>query len=155
MDKQRLIEFAESLDDISGTIHYEHRLNSSVVNLLRHCVDSADDYGFRPVNGLDIDNGFCSVESSNESIKRSLEELENVIGSLYKFANGHESPYTDDGQLPLWDDDGAISVALQDSEGIEIVSRTSDEEEEYIPSGSFGSAERIIIVSKGADDDWK
>lgn len=153
MDKQRLIEFAESLDDISGTIHYEHRLNSSVVNLLRHCVDSADDYGFRPVNGLDIDNGFCSVERNNESIKRSLEELENVIASLYRFANGNESTDTDDGQLPLWDDDGAISVALQDSEGIEIVSRTSDEE--YTPSGSYGSADRIIIVSKGADDDWK
>ena len=85
-------------------------------------MDSADDYGFRPVNGLDIDNGFCSVESYNESIKRSLGELENVISSLYRFANGNESTDTDDGQMPLWDDDGEISVALQDSEGIEIVS---------------------------------
>lgn len=149
MDKQRLIEFAESLDDISGTIHYEHRLNSSIVNLLRHCVDSADDYGFRPVNGLDIDNGFCSVESNNESIKRSLEELENVIASLYRFANGNESTDTDDGQRPLWDDDGEISVALQDSEGIEIVSRLS--EEDYIPARY--SSESVTI--KRNEDDWK
>ena len=120
MDKQqRLIEFAESLDDISGSIHYEHRLNSSVVNLLRHCVDSNDDYGFRPLNRLDIDNGFCVIESYNESIKRNLQELENVIGSLYKFINGHESADTDDRQVPLWDDDGEASMAFQNRAGTE------------------------------------
>jgi hypothetical protein len=120
MDKQqRLIEFAESLDDISGSIHYEHRLNSSVVNLLRHCVDSNDDYGFRPLNRLDIDNGFCAIESYNESIKRNLQELENVIGSLYKFINGHESTDTDDRQMPLWDDDGEASMAFQNRAGTE------------------------------------
>lgn len=149
MDKQRLIEFAESLDDISGTIHYEHRLNSSVFNLLRHCVDSADDYGFRPVNRLDIDNGFCSVESYNESIKRSLEELENVIASLYRFANGDEGTDTDDGQLPLWDDDREISVALQDAEGIGIVSCTS---EEYDTSRWDVPCATMTIRN---EDDWK
>lgn len=149
MDKQRLIEFAESLDDISGTIHYEHRLNSSVINLLRYCVDSSDDYGFRPLNRLDIDNGFCSVESYNESIKRNLEELENVIASLYRFANGNESTDTDDWQMPLWNDDGEISVALQDSEGIEIVSRLS--EEDYIPTRQ--SSDSVTI--KRNEDDWK
>jgi hypothetical protein len=149
MDKQRLIEFAESLDDISGTIHYEHRLNSSLVNLLRHCVDSNDDYGFKQLNQLDIDNGFVAVESYNESIKRNLGELENVISSLYRFANGDESTDTDDWQMPLWDDDGEISVALQDSEGIEIVSRLS--EEDYIPAR--GSSESVTI--KRNEDDWK
>jgi hypothetical protein len=149
MDKQRLIEFTESLDDISGTIHYEHRLNSSLVSLLRHCVDSADDFCFRAVNQLDIDNGFSAIESYNESIKRSLEELENVIASLYRFANGHESTDTDDGQLPLWDDDGEISVALQDPSGIEIVSSLS--EEDYIPVRQSSAS----VTIKRNEDDWK
>lgn len=139
MDKQRLIEFAESLDDISGSIHYEHRLNSSVVNLLRHCVDSNDDYGFRPLNRLDIDNGFCAIESYNESIKRNLQELENVIGSLYKFINGHESAYGDDRQMPLWDDDGEVSMAFQDGAREEDISITE--------TGHFSEPSPSVTIS--------
>ena len=147
MDKQRLIEFAESLDDISGSIHYEHRLNSSVVNLLRHCVDSNDDYGFRPLNRLDIDNGFCAIESYNESIKRNLQELENVIGSLYKFINGHESTDTDDRQMPLWDDDGEVSMAFQNRTGKEDISIT---ETGYF---SESSPSVTINITERYDDD--
>lgn len=150
MDKQRLIEFAESLDDISGTIHYEHRLNSSLVNLLRHCVDSNDDYGFKQLNQLDIDNGFVAVESYNESIKRNLGELENVIASLYRFANGDEDTDTDEWQMPLWNDDGEISVALQDGERTEDFNEASGKRT-TISSGYADS----IFVSRKVEDDWK
>lgn len=150
MDKQRLIEFTESLDDISGTIHYEHRLISSLISLLRHCVDGADDYGFRTVSQLDIDNGFSAIESYNESIKRNLEELENVIASLYRFANGNESTDTDDWQMPLWNDDGEISVAVQDPSRIEVVS--SAPEEDVPPSRYF--SDRLAVIRE-KEDDWK
>jgi hypothetical protein len=150
MDKQqRLIEFVESLDDISGSIHYEHRLNSSVVNLLRHCVDSNDDYGFRPLNRLDIDNGFCAIESYNESIKRNLQELENVIGSLYKFINGNESTYGDDRQMPLWDDDGEVPMAFQDTAGI----KTTGETAQSYTGFTTGSATGITIKATERYDD--
>lgn len=119
MDKQKLTEYAELLDDIAGNIIYNHRLNSGVVNLLRHSVDSNDNYDFVVVDTRDIDSCFSVVNNYNATIKQHLEELSDAIGKVYKLAYGDEMSDTDEWYSPEGNEHGEVPMALQDGEGIE------------------------------------
>jgi hypothetical protein len=136
MDKQKLTEYAELLDDIAGNIIYNHRLNSGVVNLLRHSVDSNDNYDFVIVDTKDIDSCFSVVNNYNETIKKHLEELSDAIGKVYKLAYGDEMSDTDGWYSTEGDEHGEVPVAFQDGEGIEITSDPLWEEEYNILKGS-------------------
>lgn len=124
MDKQKLIECAELLDDTAGNINYEHRLSGGIINMLRHCVDSNTDHGYGVVDSLDIDSGFCALISYNESIKRHMKELDDAIGKLYKLIDGHEMSNDDARYTAEGDEHGEVPMALQDAGRIEVVGGT-------------------------------
>lgn len=150
MDKQKLTEYAELLDDIAGNIAYTHRLNSGVVNLLRHSVDSNDNYDFVIVDTRDIDSCFSVVNNYNETIKQHLEELSDAIGKVYKLAYGDEMSDTDGWYSTEGDEHGEVPVAFQDGEGIEITSDPLWEEEYNILKGS---APGTTVTIRSREDD--
>jgi hypothetical protein len=147
MDKQKLIECAELLDDIAGNIIYNHRLNSGVVNLLRHSVDSNDAYDFEVVDARDLDSCFSVVNNYNETIKQHLEELSDAIGKVYKLAFGDEMSDDSDWYPTEGDEHGEVPMALQDAGRIEVVGGTEQ-------SGfTQGSSTSITVTVKERDDD--
>jgi hypothetical protein len=150
MDKQKLIEYAESLDDIAGNIIYNHRLNSGVVNLVRHSVESNDNYDFNIVDNRDIESGFSVVQSYNDTIKQHLEELSDAIGKVYKLAYGDEMPDTDGRDSTEGDEHGEVPMAFQDEGRIEIVSDPLWEEEYNILKGSAPGA---TVTIRSREDD--
>jgi hypothetical protein len=148
MDKQKLIECAELLDDIAGNLTYNHRLNSGVVNLLRHSVDSNGGYGFEVVDAWDIDSCFSIVNNYNETIKQHLEELSDAIGKVYKLAFGDEMSGDSDWDSPEGDEHGEVPMALQDAGRIEITSNPL--EEDYF-TGRTTTGTIVTIRSKEDD----
>ena len=148
MDKQKLIECAELLDDIAGNLTYNHRLNSGVVNLLRHSVDSNDNYDFVIVDTRDIDSCFSVVNNYNETIKQHLEELSDAIGKVYKLAYGNEMSDSNGWESPEWDEHGEVPMAFQDGEGIEITSNPL--EEDYFQNMS--STSTTVTIRSREDD---
>lgn len=147
MDKQKLTECAELLDDIAGNIIYNHRLNSGVVNLLRHSVDSNDNYDFVIVDTRDIDSCFSVVNNYNETIKQHLEELSDAIGKIYKLAYGDEMSNTDGRDSTEGYEHGEVPMAFQDEDRIEIVVDPLWEEEYNILKGS-ASGTTVTIRSR-------
>jgi hypothetical protein len=147
MDNQKLIECAELLDDIAGNISYNHRLNSGVVNLLRHSVDSNGAYDFEVVDTWDIDSCFSVVNNYNETIKQHLEELSDAIGKVYKLAYGDEVSDDSDWDTPEGDEHGEVPMAFQDAGRIETVGGTEQN------GFTQGSSTSITVTVKERDDD--
>lgn len=150
MDKQKLTEYAELLDDIAGNIAYNHRLNSGVVNLLRHSVDSNDNYDFVIVDTRDIDSCFSVVNNYNETIKQHLEELSDAIGKVYKLAYGDEMSDTDGWDSTEGDEHGEVPMAFQDEDRIEIAIDPLWEEEYQ---SLKGSAPSTTVTIRSREDD--
>jgi len=150
MDKQKLIECAELLDDIAGNIAYNHRLNSGVVNLLRHSVDGNANYDFEVVDTKDIDSCFSVVNNYNETIKQHLEELSDAIGKVYKLAYGDEMSDTDGWYSTEGDEHGEVPVAFQDEDRIEIaIDQLWEEEYNFLK----GSAPGTTVTIRSREDE--